>query len=167
MGYKERAQLTEAMRRRAYAVILFDEVGNTNPDGFNVMLQILDDGRVTDGQGRTVDFTNTILILTSNISSPSILDLAGDPASHGEKDAAAIGNAAARSISYFPREPCNFIYGKDSAWLMAYANKNMAFEDNGAYNLDARVLFHFGYILVSPAMAFTVAGNYDCVHRRL
>jgi hypothetical protein len=74
-------------------------------------------------------------------------------------DAAAIGNAAARSISYFPREPGNFIYGKDSAWVMAYANKNTAFEENGAYNLDARVLFHFGYIVVSPAMAVTVPGK--------
>ena len=68
-------------------------------------------------------------------------------------DAAAIGNAAARAISYFPREPGNQIYGKDSSWVMAYANKDTAFEKDGAYNLDARVLFHFGYIVVSPAMA--------------
>lgn len=74
-------------------------------------------------------------------------------------DAAAIGNAAARSVSYFPRETGNFIYGEDSAWMMAYANKNTAFEKGGAYNLDARVLFHFGYIVVSPAMAVTVAGK--------
>ena len=74
-------------------------------------------------------------------------------------DAAAIGNAAARAISYFPREPGNFIYGKDSAWVMAYADKDTAFTRNGAYNLDARALFHFGYICVSPAMAVTVAGK--------
>ncbi len=74
-------------------------------------------------------------------------------------DAAAIANATARSISYFPREPGNFIYGKDSAWVMAYANKDTAFEKNGAYNLDARTLFHFGYIVVSPAMAVTVPGK--------
>jgi hypothetical protein len=74
-------------------------------------------------------------------------------------DAAAIGNAAARSISYFPREPGNFIYGKDSAWVMAYANKDTAFKKEGAYNLDARILFHSGYIVVSPAMAVTVAGK--------
>ncbi len=74
-------------------------------------------------------------------------------------DAAAIGNAAARAISFFPREPKNLIYGKDSAWMMAYADKNTAFEKNGAYNLDARALFHFGYICVSPAMAVTVAGK--------
>ncbi len=74
-------------------------------------------------------------------------------------DAAAIGNAAARAISFFPREPGNMIYGKDSAWMMAYANKDTAFEKDGAYNLDARALFHFGYIVVSPAMAVTVAGK--------
>jgi ATP-dependent Clp protease ATP-binding subunit ClpB len=87
VGYEEGGQLTEAVRRRPYAVILFDEVEKAHPDVFNVMLQILDDGRVTDGQGRTVDFTNTILILTSNIGSSSILDLAGDPSRHGEMEA--------------------------------------------------------------------------------
>jgi ATP-dependent Clp protease ATP-binding subunit ClpB len=86
VGYEEGGQLTEAVRRRPYAVILFDEVEKAHPDVFNVMLQILDDGRVTDGQGRTVDFTNTVLILTSNIGSSSILDLAGDPARHGEME---------------------------------------------------------------------------------
>ena len=79
VGYEAGGQLTEAVRRRPYAVILFDEVEKAHPDVFNVMLQILDDGRVTDGQGRTVDFTNTVLILTSNIGSQSILELAGDP----------------------------------------------------------------------------------------
>ena len=74
-------------------------------------------------------------------------------------DAAAIGNAAARAISFFPREPGNLIYGEDSAWMMAYANKDTTFSKNGAYNLDARALFHFGYICVSPAMAVTVAGK--------
>ncbi|MFN5194258.1 MAG: ATP-dependent chaperone ClpB [Cyanobacteriota bacterium] len=86
VGYEEGGQLTEAVRRRPYAVILFDEVEKAHPDVFNVMLQILDDGRVTDGQGRTVDFTNTILILTSNIGSQSILDLAGDPGRHEEME---------------------------------------------------------------------------------
>ena len=78
VGYDEGGQLTEAVRRRPYSVILFDEIEKAHPDVFNVMLQILDDGRVTDSQGRTVDFKNTILILTSNIGSQFILDLAGD-----------------------------------------------------------------------------------------
>ena len=86
VGYEAGGQLTEAVRRRPYAVILFDEVEKAHPDVFNVMLQILDDGRVTDGQGRTVDFTNTVLILTSNIGSQSILELAGDPEQHGEME---------------------------------------------------------------------------------
>ncbi|QNJ02786.1 ATP-dependent chaperone ClpB [Synechococcus sp. PROS-U-1] len=87
VGYEAGGQLTEAVRRRPYAVILFDEVEKAHPDVFNVMLQILDDGRVTDGQGRTVDFTNTVLILTSNIGSQSILELAGDPEQHGAMEA--------------------------------------------------------------------------------
>ena len=86
VGYEAGGQLTEAVRRRPYAVILFDEVEKAHPDVFNVMLQILDDGRVTDGQGRTVDFTNAVLILTSNIGSQSILDLGGDDSQHGEME---------------------------------------------------------------------------------
>ena len=86
VGYEAGGQLTEAVRRRPYAVILFDEVEKAHPDVFNVMLQILDDGRVTDGQGRTVDFTNAVLILTSNIGSQSILDLAGDDSQHNEME---------------------------------------------------------------------------------
>jgi ATP-dependent Clp protease ATP-binding subunit ClpB len=86
VGFEEGGQLTEAVRRRPYAVILFDEVEKAHPDVFNVMLQILDDGRVTDSQGRTVDFTNTVLILTSNIGSQSILELGGDDARHEEME---------------------------------------------------------------------------------
>jgi len=78
VGYDEGGQLTEAIRRRPYAVILFDEIEKAHPDVFNIFLQILDDGRVTDAQGHTVDFKNTIIIMTSNIGSQYILDLAGD-----------------------------------------------------------------------------------------
>ncbi len=74
IGYEEGGQLTEAVRRKPYAVILFDEVEKAHPDVFNVLLQILDDGRVTDSKGRTVDFKNTIIILTSNLGSQFILD---------------------------------------------------------------------------------------------
>ena len=69
VGYEEGGQLTEAVRRRPYSVVLFDEIEKAHHDVFNVMLQILDDGRLTDGQGRTVDFRNTIVIMTSNIGS--------------------------------------------------------------------------------------------------
>jgi ATP-dependent Clp protease ATP-binding subunit ClpB len=78
VGYDEGGQLTESVRRRPYAVVLFDEIEKAHPDVFNIMLQILDDGRVTDSQGRTVDFKNTLIIMTSNIGSQFILDLAGD-----------------------------------------------------------------------------------------
>jgi hypothetical protein len=74
-------------------------------------------------------------------------------------DAAAIGNGAARAISYSPRDPGQFIYNQDSAWVMGYANKDTTYTRNGARNLDARVFFHFGYICVSPAMAVTVPGK--------
>ena len=74
VGYDEGGQLTEAVRRRPYAVILFDEVEKAHPDVFNVLLQVLDDGRITDSQGRTVDFKNTVIILTSNLGSGAILD---------------------------------------------------------------------------------------------
>jgi ATP-dependent Clp protease ATP-binding subunit ClpB len=77
VGYEEGGQLTEAIRRRPYAVILFDEIEKAHPDVFNVMLQILDDGRVTDAQGHTVDFKNSVIIMTSNVGSQYILDVAG------------------------------------------------------------------------------------------
>ena len=78
VGYDQGGQLTEAVRRRPYSVVLFDEVEKAHPDVFNVLLQVLDDGRITDSQGRTVDFKNTIIILTSNLGSPQILDGIGD-----------------------------------------------------------------------------------------
>ena len=84
VGYEEGGQLSEAIRRRPYAVILFDEIEKAHPDVFNIMLQILDDGRVTDAQGHTVDFKNTIIIMTSNIGSQYILDLAGDDSRYEE-----------------------------------------------------------------------------------
>jgi len=74
VGYEEGGQLSEAVRRRPYSVVLFDEIEKAHPDVFNVLLQVLDDGRITDGQGRTVDFKNTVIILTSNIGSRYILD---------------------------------------------------------------------------------------------
>src|SRR5215216_6715652 len=75
VGYAEGGQLSEAVRRRPYSVVLFDEIEKAHPDVFNVLLQVLDDGRITDGQGRTVDFKNTVIIMTSNIGSQYILDI--------------------------------------------------------------------------------------------
>lgn len=78
VGYDQGGQLTEAVRRRPYGVVLFDEIEKAHPDVFNVLLQVLDDGRLTDGQGRTIDFSNTIIIMTSNVGSQMIMDFTGD-----------------------------------------------------------------------------------------
>ena len=78
VGYDQGGQLTEAVRRRPYSVVLFDEIEKAHPDVFNVLLQVLDDGRLTDGQGRTIDFSNTIIIMTSNVGSQMIMDYTGD-----------------------------------------------------------------------------------------
>lgn len=85
VGYEEGGQLTEAVRRRPYSVVLFDEIEKAHTDVFNVLLQILDDGRLTDGQGRTVDFRNTVIIMTSNVGSTSIQDDSEEPWSHVER----------------------------------------------------------------------------------
>ncbi|MDI3512938.1 MAG: ATP-dependent Clp protease ATP-binding subunit ClpB, partial [Rhodocyclaceae bacterium] len=78
VGYEEGGYLTEQVRRKPYSVILFDEVEKAHPDVFNVLLQVLDDGRMTDGQGRTVDFKNTVIVMTSNLGSQMIQAMAGD-----------------------------------------------------------------------------------------
>jgi ATP-dependent Clp protease ATP-binding subunit ClpB len=78
VGYEEGGHLTEAVRRKPYSVILLDEVEKAHPDVFNVLLQVLDDGRMTDGQGRTVDFKNTVVVMTSNLGSQMIQQMAGD-----------------------------------------------------------------------------------------
>ncbi len=87
VGYEEGGVLTESVRRRPYSVILFDEIEKAHRDVFNVLLQVLDDGRLTDGQGRTVDFKNTVIIMTSNIGSQIIHDLAGKEGSEWEIEA--------------------------------------------------------------------------------
>jgi len=80
VGFEEGGQLTEAVRRRPYAVLLFDEIEKAHPDVFNILLQLLDDGRLTDGQGRTVDFKNTVVIMTSNVGSQYLQDVTHDEA---------------------------------------------------------------------------------------
>jgi ATP-dependent Clp protease ATP-binding subunit ClpB len=79
VGYDEGGTLTEAVRRKPYSVVLLDEVEKAHPDVFNVLLQVLDDGRLTDGQGRTVDFKNTVIVMTSNLGSHQIMQMAGQP----------------------------------------------------------------------------------------
>ncbi|MGH8077030.1 MAG: AAA family ATPase, partial [Lysobacter sp.] len=93
IGYEEGGYLTEAVRRRPYSVILLDEVEKAHPDVFNILLQVLDDGRLTDGQGRTVDFRNTVIVMTSNLGSQMIQEMATDdtPESYMQLKAAVMG----------------------------------------------------------------------------
>jgi ATP-dependent Clp protease ATP-binding subunit ClpB len=84
VGYEEGGQLSEAIRRRPYSVVLLDEVEKAHPDVFNILLQVLDDGRITDSQGRTVDFRNTVIVMTSNIGSDHILNISGDDSQYDE-----------------------------------------------------------------------------------
>ena len=91
-------QLTEAVRRKPYSVVLFDEVEKAHPDVFNVLLQVLDDGRITDSQGRTVDFKNTILILTSNLGSSILLEGIGSDGEITQNSSRRGGGAAAADL---------------------------------------------------------------------
>ncbi len=96
VGYEEGGQLTEQVRRHPYSVILFDEIEKAHPDVFNVLLQILEDGRLTDGKGRTVDFRNTVLVMTSNVGSQAIYELAGNDPDEARKEALTALRAAFR-----------------------------------------------------------------------
>jgi ATP-dependent Clp protease ATP-binding subunit ClpB len=87
VGYDEGGALTEAIRRRPYQVILFDEIEKAHPDVFNILLQVLDDGRLTDGQGRTVDFRNTLIVMTSNLGSEHLVGLSDDQDTDVARDA--------------------------------------------------------------------------------
>jgi ATP-dependent Clp protease ATP-binding subunit ClpC len=104
VGYEEAGQLTEAVRRRPYSVILLDEIEKAHADVFNLLLQVLDDGHLTDGQGRTVDFRNTVLIMTSNLGSDLVtrqgatLGFAGDGASSGERQEQALQEQLMRRL---------------------------------------------------------------------
>ena len=101
IGYEQGGQLTEAVRRRPYSVVLLDEVEKAHPEVFDVLLQVLDDGRLTDGQGRTVDFRNTILILTSNLGSQYLVD----PSLAAEPKEEAVQAAGAPGVQARVREP--------------------------------------------------------------
>ena len=96
VGYEEGGQLTEQVRRHPYSVILFDEIEKAHPDVFNVLLQILEDGRLTDGKGRTVDFRNTVLVMTSNVGSVAIFELASKDPERARKQAMEALRAAFR-----------------------------------------------------------------------
>jgi ATP-dependent Clp protease ATP-binding subunit ClpB len=96
VGYEEGGQLTEQVRRHPYSVILFDEIEKANPDVFNILLQILEDGRLTDGKGRTVDFRNTVMVMTSNVGSTAIFELSNKDPERARKEAMEALRAAFR-----------------------------------------------------------------------
>jgi len=104
IGYEEGGQLTEAIRRKPYSVVLFDEVEKAHPDVFNTLLQVLDDGRLTDGQGRTVDFRNTVIVMTSNIGSEYLID---GVTADGEIEPGARDRVLAAMRTYFRPEFLN------------------------------------------------------------
>ena len=95
VGYEEGGALTEAVRRRPYQVVLFDEIEKAHPDVFNVLLQVLDDGRLTDGQGRTVDFRNVLIVMTSNLGSEYLVNLDGGRGRQGGREGGHGGGARA------------------------------------------------------------------------
>ena len=97
VGYEEGGYLTEAVRRKPYCVILLDEIEKAHPDVFNVLLQVLDDGRMTDGQGRTVDFKNTVIVMTSNLGSHKIQQMTDDGADPGAGQDRGDGRSEART----------------------------------------------------------------------
>lgn len=99
VGYEEGGQLTEAVRRRPYTVVLLDEVEKAHPEVFDILLQVLDDGRLTDGQGRTVDFRNTILVLTSNLGSQYLVDPTTGEAEKKQQVLEVVGPPSSRSSS--------------------------------------------------------------------
>ena len=105
VGYEEGGQLTEAVRRKPYSVVLFDEIEKAHPDVFNTLLQVLDDGRLTDAQGRTVDFRNTVIIMTSNIGSLYLLDGRDRPVARSAGRPRAGAGRAARGVPARVPEP--------------------------------------------------------------
>ena len=98
VGYDEAGQLTERVRRNPYSIVLFDEIEKAHPDVFNLLLQVLDDGRLTDGQGRTVDFRNTVIVMTSNIGSEFLASRSGALGFVSSQDASANGFASAEDL---------------------------------------------------------------------
>jgi ATP-dependent Clp protease ATP-binding subunit ClpB len=129
VGYEEGGYLTEAVRRRPYSVILLDEVEKEHPDVFNILLQVLDDGRLTDGQGRTVDFRNTVIVMTSNLGSQMIQELSGDTAeSYTQMKAAVMGVVQAHFRPEFINRLDDIVvfHPLDKAQIKAIARIQMA-----------------------------------------
>ncbi len=161
VGFEDGGQLTEAVRRKPYSVILFDEIEKAHPDVFNVLLQVLDDGRVTDSQGRTVDFKNTVIILTSNLGSPAILD-GIDPS--GEISASARETVNSLLKQHFRPE---FLNRLDEIVFYKPLTKNeiVSIVDLLVKNLEKRLQDKKLRLELTPdAKSFIVEGGYNPVY---
>ena len=161
VGFEDGGQLTEAVRRKPYSVILFDEIEKAHPDVFNVLLQVLDDGRVTDSQGRTVDFKNTVIILTSNLGSPAILD-GIDPS--GEISASARETVNSLLKQHFRPE---FLNRLDEIVFYKPLTKNeiVSIVDLLVKNLEKRLQDKKLHLELTPdAKSFIVEGGYNPVY---
>ncbi len=160
VGYDEGGQLTEAVKRRPYSVVLFDEIEKAHPDVFNVLLQVLDDGRITDGQGRVVDFKNTIIIMTSNLGSDIILEsIENGEISEGGKDA--VSMLLKRSFRpEFLNRLDEIIYFKPLSKSDVSKILEIALKDLDSRLRDRRV----SVILTDAAKEFVVESAYDSVY---
>ena len=161
VGYEEGGQLTEAVRRRPYSVVLFDEVEKAHPDVFNILLQVLDDGRITDSQGRTVDFKNTIIILTSNLGSDIILE--GIDSDGNLTDTAREGVNMLLKRSFKPE----FLNRLDDIVFYTPLTREQITEIMGLMlkELDARLSDrHLSVVLSEEAKEYVVTNGYDPVY---
>ena len=158
VGYEEGGQLTEAVRRHPYSVVLFDEIEKAHPDVFNILLQVLDDGRITDSQGRTVDFKNTVLILTSNLGSMALLDGIG---SDGEITEKARGTVMGMLKSAFRPEFLNRL--DEIVFYKPLTEKNIAaIAALQIERLNKRLADRqLRCVLTDRAMAYIVKNGYD------
>ena len=161
VGYDEGGQLTEAVRRKPYAVVLFDEIEKAHPDVFNILLQVLDDGRITDSRGRTVDFKNTIIILTSNLGSDLILDGITPDGDISEEARRGVGEILRRS---FRPEFLNRL--DETVFYKPLTRENIgAIVDLQLADLSRRLEDRQLHILVSePAKAKIAENGYDPVY---
>ena len=158
MGYDEGGQLTEAVRRKPYSVVLFDEIEKAHPDVFNILLQVLDDGRITDSLGKTVDFKNTVIIMTSNIGSADLLE--------GTDEEGNISTEAQMSVKLRLREHFRpeFLNRLDEIILFKPLSKadisnivELLIEDLNKRLSDKEL----GIVVTNDAKAFIIANAYD------
>lgn len=160
VGYEEGGQLTEAVRRHPYSVILFDEVEKAHPDVFNILLQVLDDGRITDSQGRTVDFKNTIIILTSNLGSSVILDGIGADGQIGTEARKEVGDMLKRQFRpEFLNRLDDIVFYRPLTKEEIYGIVDLQIADLGRRLADKQLRVE----LTAAAKEFIVSSGYDPV----